>query len=93
MYRCDAFAPNGFNAMRYCNPRYDELDSQMERTLDAEARREMQIQLTNIVNSDAANGVIVFRERNSGYSTRVHNFFPTGFSYSWTIPFIWVDPQ
>jgi len=93
MYRCDAFAPEGFNAMRYCNEQYDQLDTEMSRTLDPEARIALQKDLSNIVNNDAANGVIVFRQRNSGYSVRVHNFFPTGFSFAWTIPYVWVEPQ
>ena len=79
--------------MRWCNEEYDELDTRMTQTLDPEARREMQIELSNIANNEAPNGIIVFRERNSGYSTRVHNFFPTGFTFVWTIPFVWVDPQ
>ncbi len=93
MFRCDAFAPDGFNSMRYCNPQYDELDDRMESTLDAEARRQLQIELSNIANNDAANGIIVFRQRNRGYANRVHNFFPTGFVYAWYIPYVWVDPQ
>ena len=93
MFRCDSFAPDGFNAMRWCNEEYDELDTRMTQTLDPEARREVQIELSNIANNEAPNGIIVFRERNSGYSTRVHNFFPTGFTFVWTIPFVWVDPQ
>lgn len=91
MFRCDSFAPNGFNAMRYCNPQYDELDDQMLRTLDDEARRELQIQLSNIANDDAAAGILIFRQEMTGYSTRVRNFFPTGFSFISTIPYVWVE--
>jgi ABC-type transport system substrate-binding protein len=96
MYRCDAFAPIGFNAMRYCNEEYDRLDTEQQRTLDNEARRQLQIQASNILNNDAANGILVFRQEPTAYRSRVHNFFPTGYgssSFIATIPFVWVDPS
>ncbi|MEA2514987.1 MAG: peptide/nickel transport system substrate-binding protein [Thermomicrobiales bacterium] len=91
MFRCDSAPPNGFNAMRYCNPEYDKLDEQQLRELDPEKRREVLIQLANIANNDAAAGILVFRQNNDAFSTRVHNFFPTGYSFYWSFPFIWVD--
>ena len=91
MFRCDSWPPNGFNSGRYCNPAYDELDSEMMRTLDNEARRELQIELSNIANDDAAEGIIVFRQDMDGFTTRVHNFYPTGYGFVWSIPFVWVD--
>jgi len=93
MFRCDAFAPEGFNSMRYCNEQYDQLDDQQLRTLDDEARRQLQIQLSNIANNDAANGILVFRQEQTGYSDRIHNFFPTGFGYIWSWPYVWVEQQ
>ncbi len=91
MFRCDSFAPNGFNSMRYCNEEYDRLDDQQLRTFDPEARRDLLIELSNIANDDAPNGILVFRQEITGTSTRVHNFFPTGFSFLATIPFVWVE--
>jgi peptide/nickel transport system substrate-binding protein len=93
MFRCDSFAPEGFNSMRYCNEQYDQLDDQQLRTLDDEARRQLQIELSNIANNDAANGILVFRQEQTGYSERVHNFFPTGFGYIWSWPYVWVEQQ
>ena len=91
MFRCDSAPPNGFNAMRYCNPEYDKLDDQQLRELDPAKRRELLIQQANIVNNDAAAGILVFRQNNDAYSTRVHNFLPTGYGFIWSFPFIWVD--
>jgi peptide/nickel transport system substrate-binding protein len=91
MFRCDSAPPNGFNAMRYCNPDHDVLDEQQLRELDPEKRREILIQQSNIVNNDAAAGILVFRQNNDAFSTRVHNFLPTGFGFYWSFPFIWVD--
>jgi peptide/nickel transport system substrate-binding protein len=91
MFRCDSFAPQGFNSMRYCNEEYDALDDMQLRELDPEARVDLLIELSNIVNDDAANGILVFRQEMSGYTTRVHNFFPSGFTFTWTLPYVWVE--
>jgi peptide/nickel transport system substrate-binding protein len=93
MFRCDSTPPGGFNAMRYCNPEYDKLDDQQLRELDPEKRREILIQQANIANNDAAAGILVFRQNNDAYATRVHNFLPTGYGFIWSFPFIWVDPS
>jgi peptide/nickel transport system substrate-binding protein len=90
MFRCDSTPPGGFNAMRYCNPEYDKLDDQQLRELDPEKRREILIQQSNIANNDAAAGILVFRQNNDAYATRVHNFLPTGYSFYWSFPFVWV---
>ncbi|MDQ3693911.1 MAG: ABC transporter substrate-binding protein [Chloroflexota bacterium] len=91
MFRCDSFAPQGFNSMRYCNEEYDALDDMQQRELDPEARVDLLIELSNIVNDDAANGILVFRQEMSGATGRVHNFFPSGFTFPWSIPYIWVE--
>jgi len=91
MFRCDNFPPTGFNSGRYCNPEYDRVDDLQRRELDPEKRRELLIQLSNIANNDAAEGIIVFRQQSDGYTTRVHNFFPTGNSFFWSFPFVWVE--
>lgn len=91
MFRCDSAPPNGFNAMRYCNPEFDAIDELQQRELDPEARRELLIQAANIVNNDAAAGILVFRQNLDANSTRVHNFYPTGYGFYWSFPFIWVD--
>lgn len=91
MFRCDSAPPNGFNAMRYCNPEFDAIDDQQRVELDPEARRELLIRAANIVNNDAAAGILVFRQNLDAYSTRVHNFYPTGYGFIWSFPYIWVD--
>lgn len=91
MFRCDSFAPQGFNSMRYCNEEFDALDDQQQRELDAEARVDLLVELSNIVNDDAANGILVFRQEISGSTARVHNFFPSGFTLMWTMPYVWVE--
>jgi peptide/nickel transport system substrate-binding protein len=91
MFRCDSPPPNGFNAMRYCNPDFDAIDDQQRKELDPEKRTELLIQASNIVNNDAAAGILVFRQNLDAYATRVHNFYPTGYGFVWSYPYIFVD--
>lgn len=91
MFRCDATPPNGFNRMRYCNEQYDELDAQQRRELDQEKRIDLLIEQSNIVNDEAAAGIIVFRRDIMGSSPRLHNFRPNGYSTFWTLPYMWIE--
>lgn len=91
MFRCDATPPDGFNRMRYCNPHYDELDELQLRELDVEKRIALLTEQTNIVTDDAAAGILVWQQRISGYSPRVHNYFPNGFNGGWLMPWVWME--
>ena len=91
MYRCDAVPLAGFNDMRYCNPRYDELDDLQRRELDQQKRIDILIEQTNIINDEQANSVIVFAKNVVGSQPRLHNFFPNGYDTFWSIPYVWVE--
>jgi peptide/nickel transport system substrate-binding protein len=91
MFACDATPPAGFNNMRYCNPEYDELIEASKRELDLEKRIDILIEMSNIVNDDAAVGITVFRQDIYGASPRVHNFFPNGYSEVWWLSRAWLD--
>lgn len=90
MFRCDATPPDGFNRMRYCNPRYDELDDRQMRELDAGTRIELLTEQVNIVNDDAAAGILVFQQRIAGSSPRVRNYFPNDYNGGWSMPWVWL---
>lgn len=91
MFRCDAAPPNGFNRMRYCNERYDELDVQQRRELDQDRRIELLLEQSNIVNNEAAAGINVFSRDIFGSNPRVHNFLPNGYSNYWSFQWAWVE--
>jgi len=92
MYTCAATPEGGgFNTMRYCNERYDELDRQQARTLVAEERLPIVLEATNIVNDEQANGVLLFRQTIFGNSNRLHNFLPNGFSNWWSVNYLWAE--
>lgn len=93
MYRCDAIPPNGFNRMRYCNPEYDELNTQSAHELDVEARIDLLILQSNIINNDVANGILVFTRDIMANGPRVHNFLPNGYFEFWSLPYMWVEQQ
>ena len=59
MFGCDQYE-GGFNMVKYCNKRVDELNAQAKRTFDEEARRKLIIEATNIVNEELPVGVMHF---------------------------------
>lgn len=93
MFRCDAVPPAGFNSMRYCNEEYDRLALEAEKTIDPEARIQMLIEASNILNDEAAAGYLVFRQNTTGVRNTLHNFYPNGYSYMWSLPFVWTEVQ
>jgi peptide/nickel transport system substrate-binding protein len=90
LFNCDA-ATNGFNYGRYCNVEYDALDERQLREFDPALRVQQQIQLQQMVWADLPIGPIRFGEARTGYSMRIHNFFPNGYGFLWSLPFVWVE--
>lgn len=93
MFACASVPPAGFNDFNYCNPEYDELANQARLELDPEARIALLIEASNIVNDEAAVGIMVFRKSIVGSTPRLHNFYPNGYSFIWSITRAWVEPQ
>jgi ABC-type transport system substrate-binding protein len=62
--------------VKYCNEKVDALNAQAKRTFDDEARRELMIEATNIVNDELPVAVMHFSKANIGYSDRLQNFMP-----------------
>lgn len=90
LFTCDAYE-GGFNFWHYCNPKYDELDRLQKREFDPVKRRELLIQQSQIIWEDQPIGVIRFGVARTGYSSRLHNFFPNGYGFLWSLPFVWVE--
>lgn len=91
MFGCESVPPAGFNRMNYCNPEYDELAAQARTELDPDRRIDLLIEASNIVNDEAAVGIMVFRKSIIGFSPRLHNFFPNGYGTVWSIAKVWVE--
>lgn len=93
MFRCDAVPPAGFNSMRYCNEEYDRLALEAEKTVDPDARVELLTEASNILNDEQAAGYLVFRQNTVGARNTLHNFYPNGYSYLWSLTFVWTEVQ
>ena len=91
LFRCDSY-DGGFNNIKYCNEEFDKLDDQQLRELDREKRRELLIEQSQIVWNDLPVLIYRFGVERPGFSTRLHNFFPTGNGgVYWSLPFVWVE--
>src|SRR5215204_3283965 len=88
MFGCDQYQV-GFNDMKYCNPELDEINAQAKRTFDEEARRELLIQASNIVNDEQPVGVMHFRKDIYGYSDRLQNFIPSAWGSD--LSYVWIQ--
>jgi peptide/nickel transport system substrate-binding protein len=88
MFGCDQYE-GGFNMVRYCNEQVDELNAQAKRTFDEEARRELIIEATNLVNEDLPVAVMHFSRANSGYNERLQNFEPS--SWGVDLSYVWIQ--
>jgi peptide/nickel transport system substrate-binding protein len=88
MFGCAQYE-GGFNMMKYCNERVDELNYEAKRTFDDDARRDLLIEATDLVNEDLPVGVMHFRKAISGYSDRLQNFEPS--SWGVDLSYVWIQ--
>jgi peptide/nickel transport system substrate-binding protein len=88
MFGCAQYE-GGFNMVKYCNPEVDKINAKAKRTFDEDARKELIIQATNIVNDELPVTVMHFSKANTGYSDRLQNFKPS----SWGVDFTYVWMQ
>ena len=85
MFKTSSYGP-GFNFMRYSNPEYDELAVAANVEQDADARRSLLVQASNIVNNDLPVGITSFRQdRFAINSERVQNYNANAYGgYLWS---------
>lgn len=88
MFGCDQYRV-GFNDMKYCNEEVDALNAQARLEFDEEARRELLIAASNLVNEDLPIMVTTFGKGIVAYNTRIHNYIPG----PWGIPidYVWIS--
>ena len=75
MFGCDQYQV-GFNDMKYCNPELDEIFAESKRTFDEDARRELLIQASNIVNDEQPVGILVFENGHVAFNDALQNYLP-----------------
>lgn len=93
MFATASTPPNGFNSMRYSNADYDALIEPSKTEVDQTKRIAILQEQSNILNDDAAIGIVVFRQSIMGASPLVHNFFPNGYGAFWWLNKAWVDAR
>jgi len=76
MFGCDQYQV-GFNDMKYCNSELDAINDDARRTFDQDARRELLIQASNIVNDEQPVGIMYFLQDHDAYSDRLQNYSPS----------------
>ena len=89
---CEA-VETGFNFGGYCNPEVDALDEAQLREFDPARRRDLLIDQQELVWADLPVSPVRFGVARTGYTDRLHNFFPNSYGFLWSLPYLWVDPE
>lgn len=91
MFATDQYI-QGFNMMRYSNQEADALFRDAARAVDPEERRELLIEVANVVNNEAPVGILVFTQARIGHTVRLQNYHPNGFGdFLWNIDTAWLE--
>lgn len=88
MFGCDQYQV-GFNDMMYCNPELDAINDEAKRTFDEDARRELLIQASNIVNDEQPVAVLHFSQGHAAFNDALQNYNPT--TWGVDLPYVWID--
>ncbi|MCC6944277.1 MAG: hypothetical protein IT335_06845 [Thermomicrobiales bacterium] len=90
LFSCDAIS-SGLNFGSYCSEEWDTLDAAQRREFDADARNELLIQQSQLIWEDQPIGVLRFGVARTGYTTTLRNFYPNGYGFLWSLPWVWID--
>jgi peptide/nickel transport system substrate-binding protein len=87
MFGCNQYE-GGFNMVKYCNPKVDEINNTAKRTFEEDERAKLIIEATNIVNDDLPVAVMHFSKANVGFSDRLQNFKPSAWGVD--TAYVWI---
>lgn len=90
LFGCDQYTL-GFNAMKYCNPEWDQLDERQKREFDSDARTQLLIEQSQIIWADQPMGMVRFGIFRTGYDATIHNFYPNGYGFLWSLQYVWIE--
>ncbi len=79
----------GFNDMKYCNEELDAINAEAKLTFDEDARRELLIQASNIVNEEQPIAVLHFSDALVGVNAAIQNYIPSTWGQDLTQ--IWIQ--
>ena len=92
LFTCESIE-SGFNFGGYCNPEVDAVDEEQLREFDPARRRELLVRQQEILWADLPVSPIRFGVARTGFTDRLHNFYPNSYGFLWSLPYLWVDPE
>ncbi len=81
----------GFNYNKYSNPRVDQLLAQALSELNQERRRQLYIEMQNVLMDEVPNLIIDFPQGLAAVNKRVHNLKPNAINTRWAAHTWWVE--
>lgn len=90
LFSCDAIS-FGLNFGSFCNEEWDVLDDQQRREFNPDARNELLIEQSALIWDQQPIGVLRFGVARTGYTTTLHNFYPNGYGFMWSLPWVWIE--
>ena len=88
MFGCDQYQI-GFNDMKYCNEELDAINNEAKRTFDEDARRELLIEASNIVNDEQPVAVLYFNQDHDAFRDALRNYIPS--TWGEDLPQVWIQ--
>ena len=88
-FTCDNYK-NGFNRVKYCNPRVDELMAQGVTELDQNKRKQLYIEAQNILMEDLPQVFLDYPQATVAVNKRVKNLIPNAINLRWNAHTWWV---
>ncbi|MGE3799011.1 MAG: ABC transporter substrate-binding protein, partial [Thermomicrobiales bacterium] len=92
LFSCDAIS-FGLNFGSYCSEEWDALDDQQRREFDPAARNELLIEQSALIWEEQPIGVLRFGVARTGYTTNLQNFYPNGYGFLWSLPYVWIGEE
>ncbi len=81
---------SGFNLNKYSNPQIDDITAKALVELDQEKRKDLYIQMQNILADEVPSVILYFSQTVVGVSKRVHNLIPNASNIRWNSYNWWV---
>ncbi len=90
MWQTDAYE-GGFNMNKYSNERVDRILAEALSTLDQEKRKQLYIEMQNIIMDELPSFIMDFPQALVGVNKRIHNLKPNAINTRWNAHTWWVD--
>jgi peptide/nickel transport system substrate-binding protein len=89
MWATDSYT-GGFDMNKYSNQRVDALLAQGISELDQAKRKQIYVQMQNILLDELPNFILFFPQSLAAVNKRVHNLFPNAINIRWNAHTWWV---